>query len=144
MSRSGYCDDWGGGQDEGWRMIRWRGAVESAIRGRRGQALLRELLTALDAMPEKRLTANALERPDGEVCALGAVGKARGIDMSKLDPEESDGVASAFGIAGALAREIAYQNDEGGWGSETPERRWVRMRRWVVRNIRNGEMEASE
>jgi hypothetical protein len=37
MSRSGYSDDL-----ENWSLIRWRGAVASAIRGRRGQAFLRE------------------------------------------------------------------------------------------------------
>ena len=45
MSRSGYSDD-----DEDGRLAMWRGAVQSAIRGKRGQAALRELLTALDAM----------------------------------------------------------------------------------------------
>jgi hypothetical protein len=46
MSRSGYSDD-----HSEWDLIRWRGAVASAIRGKRGQAFLRELLVALDAMP---------------------------------------------------------------------------------------------
>ena len=35
MSRSGYSD----GLDE-WAMIRWRGAVKSAIRGARGRAII--------------------------------------------------------------------------------------------------------
>lgn len=56
MSRSGYVDD----MCDEWAMIRYRGAVKSAIRGKRGQAFLREMLAALDAMPEKRLTAGAL------------------------------------------------------------------------------------
>jgi hypothetical protein len=46
MSRSGYdesCDD-------NWGLICWRGAVASALRGRRGQAFLRELVDALDAV----------------------------------------------------------------------------------------------
>ena len=55
MSGSGYNDDC-----DGWALIRWRGAVASAIRGRRGQAFLRDLLAALDAMPDKRLVADAL------------------------------------------------------------------------------------
>ncbi|KGC50992.1 hypothetical protein DO66_5867 [Burkholderia pseudomallei] len=36
MSRSGYSDDCGG-----WSLIRWRGAVNSAIKGARGQKFLR-------------------------------------------------------------------------------------------------------
>lgn len=55
MSRSGYAD-W---CDDNWAMIRWRGAVASAVRGKRGQAFLRELATTLDAMPEKRLIGGA-------------------------------------------------------------------------------------
>jgi hypothetical protein len=43
-----------------WSHIRWRGAVASAIRGGRGQAFLREMLAAMDAMPVKRLVANEL------------------------------------------------------------------------------------
>ncbi len=63
MSRSGYSDDL-----DSWALIRWRGQVASAIRGRRGQAVLRDLLAALDAMPEKALVASELETPQGEVC----------------------------------------------------------------------------
>ena len=33
MSRSGYTDEC-----DGWELVRWRGAVNSAIRGKRGQA----------------------------------------------------------------------------------------------------------
>ena len=130
MSRAGYNDDGGG-----WDLIRWRGAVTSAMRGKRGQAFLRELLTALDALPEKRLIQQELEL-GGEVCALGAVGRARGIDMKNIDPEEYDDVAATFGIPQALAREIEYENDEGTWKPETPEQRFERIRAWVVSNIR--------
>ncbi len=126
MSRSGYSDD----LDDNWQLIKWRGQVASAIRGKRGQACLREMLAALDAMPEKALIAHELELA-GDVCALGALGKARGLDMAKLDPEEPDDVAAAFNIASPLAREIVYENDEGPYG-ETAEQRWKRMREWVA------------
>ena len=46
MSRSGYTDD----MEDMWQHICWRGAVASAIRGRRGQAFLREMLAAMDAI----------------------------------------------------------------------------------------------
>jgi hypothetical protein len=45
MSRSGYSDDCSGRE-----LVLWRGAVASALRGRRGQAFLRELVDALDAV----------------------------------------------------------------------------------------------
>ena len=107
MSRSGYTDE-----DDIWAMIRWRGAVKSAIRGKRGQQALRDLLAALDALPEKRLAADALVSDDGEMCALGALGKARGMEMESIDPEDRESVARAFGISEALAAEIMYLNDE--------------------------------
>lgn len=131
MSRSGYSDD-----IDNWRLIKWRGQVASAIRGRRGQSLLRDMLAALDAMPEKKLIESELQTTDGDVCALGAAGKARGVDMSTLDPEEPRMVAAAFDIAHQLAAEIAYMNDEVTYYTETPEQRWTRMREWVAAQIR--------
>lgn len=121
MSRSGYTDD----MDDTWAHIRWRGAVSSAIRGARGQALLRELIQALDAMPEKRLYPNSFAKPDGEFCALGVVGHARGTKMDDLGDDE-DGcdtrlVGDRFGISRALAAEIMYLNDE----YAADEHKWI-------------------
>lgn len=132
MSRSGYSDDC-----DGWDLIRWRGAVASAIRSARGQAFLKEMLAALDDLPEKKLIAHELEAK-GQVCAIGAVGAKRGIDMSKLNPENREGVATAFGISPALAAEIVFMNDEDGWyyGQEKPEARFSRMRQWVTSQIK--------
>lgn len=159
MSRSGYSDDC-----DGWALIRWRGAVNSAINGARGQKMLRDLRDALDAMPVKELVANDLENSEG-VCALGALGRMRGIDMTKLDPEDAAGVAEAFDIAYALAKEIVFENDEYGddyeyvtvkvvgplrpgypdYGVRNPTvcfpnpkanaARWQRMRHWVEIHI---------
>lgn len=109
MSRSGYSDDC----DDNWALIRWRGAVASSIRGKRGQAALRELVQALDALPEKRLAADSLVNADGEFCTLGALGRARGMDMAPIDPEDREAVARAFGLPEALAAEVMYLNDEG-------------------------------
>jgi len=133
MSRSGYYDDC-----ESWSLICYRGQVASAIRGKRGQLFLLEMLAALDALPEKKLVASELEAQDGAVCAIGAVGRRRGVDMGKIDPEDSATVAGTFGIADQLAREIVYMNDEV-YYSETDEERFARMRRWVVSNIHDFE-----
>jgi hypothetical protein len=46
------------GDIDQWASIRWRGAVKSAASGSRGQAFFRDLITALDAMPEKTLIAD--------------------------------------------------------------------------------------
>ena len=133
MSRSGYSDDC----EEQWQFALWRGTVQSAIRGKRGQRLLTELAVAMDAMPIKELIADELVR-DGAYCALGVVGKARGVDMAEIDPEEAEQVSKAFDIATPLAQEIAYINDEGVSycdKPETPEHRWQRVRKWVAEQI---------
>lgn len=127
MSRSGYNDYF---NDEIWQMICWRGAVKSAIRGRRGQAFLVEMLHALDSLPEKRLVSGDLQDAHGAVCAIGAVGVSRGMAVSKLDPEDYSSVAAEFNISEALTREIVFENDEVS-SRETPEQRFERMRQWV-------------
>lgn len=137
MSRSGMTDD----VDNDWHQIMWRGAVASSIRGKRGQAFLFEMLEALDAMPEKRLISRDLCAPAfvppqcGGVCAIGSVGVKRGVEMTALDPDDYDRIASTFGVASPLVQEIEWMNDEGAW-IETPEQRWIRMREWVVQNLK--------
>ncbi len=142
MSRSGYSDDL-----DLLDLGRWRGQVNSAIRGKRGQAFLRDLLAALDAMPEKRLVKQEFEA-DSEVCTLGCIARQRGIDMSKFDPEDEsvgEEIGAALGIAHQLAREIMWENDEFyTWDpargrirddASEPERRWKYMREWVAKQI---------
>lgn len=127
MGRSGYSDDCE-------NVAMWRGQVASAIRGKRGQIFFRELVAGLDALPEKRLIRDEIEA-DGEVCALGAVAKKRGLAFDALDTEDFDGLGKAFDIAHQLAQEVMYENDEGHW-KETPEERWSRVRRWAVSQIK--------
>ena len=136
MSRSGYSED----LDE-WALIRWRGAVKKALRGKRGQAFLREMLAAMDAIPDKALISGELIDAEGSCCAMGAVCKARGMDVSNLDYEASEDVGGALGISRAMAAEVSYENDECGpphWnkpGGETPQERFDRMRNWIVSKI---------
>ena len=134
MSRSCYVED----IDNDWSAICWRGAVASSIRGARGQAFLRELLVGLDAMPVKELIREYLVNESGEVCAIGVVGRARGLDMLSVDQDDPQAVGSFFGIAGSLAAEIEYINDDW-WLPETTEERWKRVRKWVVENIKTEE-----
>lgn len=129
MGRSGYTESC-----EGWELIRWRGAVTSAIRGKRGQKFLAKLLAALDAMPEKRLIEEELEQ-DGEVCALGCIGKAAGLDLSTFDPEEHERLGLAFDISPKLIQEIEYINDESGGWPATPEKRFEDVRKWVLSQL---------
>lgn len=137
MSRSGYSDDCE-------NLNLYRASVDRAVRGKRGQAFLREMAAALDAMPVKELITDRVVE-DGSVCAIGSVALARGIDVSTLDVHNGTRVAARFGIAPALACEIAYANDEcgdyrhrdtdGRYREETPAERWTRMREWVARYL---------
>lgn len=152
MSRSGYCDC---DCDEANANL-YRANTDRAFAGKRGQAFLKEMLAAMDAMPEKRLIAYGFEVTEdldyranenvGDVCALGTVSKARGINMSDLNPliEDDDGrvgeiAGKRLNIAECMAREIMYWNDEAFGRRETPEERFVRMRKWIEKQIRKEE-----
>jgi len=160
VSRHGYSDEL-----DQWDLIKWRGQVASAIRGKRGQRLLIDLVKALDAMPVKELITNKLVTVEGEVCALGAVGKFRGTEMPMLDQNgdeyedddfDSYEMADLFDVAHQLAAEVMWQNDEGGRGHygivngkptyspETPQERWARIRAWAVRHIQPIPVETQE
>lgn len=131
MSRSGYTDG-GDPLDLG----RWRAIIASATRGKRGQSFFRELLTALDAMTEKKLVHGELQDDSGCVCTLGAGAAAKGVDPNTLDTYDYPKLGETFDIAHQLAQEVMYENDEGSWGNENPERRWERMREWVSQQIK--------
>ena len=89
-----------------------RGRVTNATRGKRGQAMLRDLLAALDAMPEKVLIAHELVA-DGQVCAIGSLGRVMGIDMATMEVGDYDAIAKALDVAAPLVQEIERANDEG-------------------------------
>jgi hypothetical protein len=132
MSRHGYCDD---GDDEYGRANLWRGTVIRSIKGKRGQAFLRELAEALDAMPVKALIKEELVAADGAVCTIGAVAIARKMDVTEIDVENGEAVGEAFNISAPMAREIEWWNDDAGPDNETSAERWTRMRKWVDSQI---------
>lgn len=127
MSRSGYSED-------GDHLNLYRGSVQRAIDGKRGQAFLAEMAAALDAMEVKELIAEEIVADDGQVCAIGAVARARRLDVAGLDVEDGEAVGKAFGIARSMACEIAYENEETDY-AESPAERWGRMRRWVQEHL---------
>lgn len=152
MSRSGYCDD----NDDPLAFGRWRQAVTRALKGKRGQALLRELAQALDEMDDKRLYVGSFATPTGEFCTLGVLGAKRGTKMDDLgDGDDCDPatVGQRFGVAPAMAAEIMYMNDECAvdewkWvdvehcrpvlvrNDNHAAERWQRMRAWVGENLK--------
>lgn len=145
MSRHGFIDCFDYDEDTNLAIGRWQGRVASAIRGKRGQAFLRDMVAALDAMQVKELHPHNVS--GSCVCAMGAVGAYRGVDLSKAQDELDDEcgdhewateyTGGMLDIAAALAREIAYENDEGAWSGETPAQRWARMRVWASRRVAN-------
>lgn len=133
MSRHGYSEDC----DDDLALGRWRGQVASAIRGKRGQTFLKELVQALEAMPEKKLIPHELVEK-GQVCALGAVGVARGMDMEGVEPSDHEYLGKKFGIASQLVQEIEYINDED--CSSDPEERWRQMLGWAKKQLKPEEV----
>ena len=139
MTRLYYDDD-----SEPWQENLYAGALRSAIRGKRGQQLLRDLIAGLDALPSPELTAGALENEStGGCCALGAVRRLRGADAVPLsfDPIEEDvtpdDLAEPFNIATILAwaivqvnEDIDNKNDE-----RSRRRRWQRVKDWAVKHL---------
>lgn len=129
MSRHGYSDNCE-------NLAMWRGVIASAARGKRGQTFFRALLEALDGMAEKRLVVGELQDSEGSVCALGCLGKARGVDVGSVDTEDWDRLGELFDIAPQLAQEVMYVNDEDFRGRHSPEERWRVVRAWAARQIR--------
>ena len=178
MSRSGYTDYDDCDEDAEKNHEAWRKTVSESFKSKEGQTFLKEMLAAFDALPQKRLIANVLQDAewnedgdklvpvkDGDVCAFGAVGRMRGVEMPAelgLDDDDYDDepyaeVQSLFGTDEHLTREIMYQNDEcdrgrrvpipnvrrdnwDSWGydilDETPEERFIRMHKWIATRIK--------
>lgn len=141
MSRHGLQDD----IDDNWQLIKYRGQVESAIRGKSGQKFLKELVRALDALPEQKLVSETLQTHDGAVCSFGAVARLRGIDVSKFTPGPDDDpedfnddmpheLSGIFDIAHQLVSEIIWENDEQ-CSHKSDHHRWVWMRKWADSRI---------
>jgi len=131
VSRSGYVEP-----SDNWQFRIAQAIVSNAIKSDSGQVFLRELRTALEVMPQKQLITGKIENENGEVCAIGAVAKMRGMnDVAKnIDPENRKLVAETFGLPEELAAEIVYLNDEA-LEDVTTTMRWMFMYSWVVSQI---------
>lgn len=108
-----------------------RSKINRALKSKRGQAFLVELAAQMDYMPNRALINSALIEESGGYCAIGVVSKSRNLDVSKIDPYDPKSVGIALKINHMIVAEIAYINDEGVSFEETPQQRWVRVRKWV-------------
>lgn len=154
--RIGYSDE----EDYPGQFGLWQGNCQRSLKGRAGQAALRELEAALLALPSKRLIAESLVDAHGEVCAIGALAEFKGeitdnmIGQGECDMEE---VGVELGMPRLVAWKVVEMNDlqfagtslvikEGPyrWYSEqpfeyvpiTPEQRYKRMLAWVREQLR--------
>lgn len=126
----------------------WQANCRRSLKGRKGQIALQELETALLALPEKRLIANALQNEDGDVCAIGAVCRLRNY-TPKADPEEEmEAVGMEIGMPELVAWKVVEKNDvdlerhyvNGKMVEYTPEERYERMLAWVRRMLGKAEV----
>lgn len=161
--RISYSDD----EERPGQFALWDANCERSLRGKRGQQALRDLEAALLALPDKRLIADAVHDETGGVCALGAYGRHKGIDLSKF-PNDYD--SDEIGIAGGMPRLVAWTivalNDieldgyylymegprpmqtlyggyyGGGWSERrryTPEERYERVLAWIRERLKPAE-----
>lgn len=116
--RINYSDD----EDFAGQFFLWQSNCDRSLRGKRGQASLRELESALLAMTEKRLVSGEFVTPHGEACALGAMAVQRkmveGLSReaaiaacAEMDQDESQQHGEALGCPRLVAWKVVEQND---------------------------------
>lgn len=93
----------------------WQGNCRRSLRGKAGQAALRELEAALLALPDKRLIAGKLIDAEGGVCSIGALAKYKGRDLLNEphvgpdDEFEGDGEMEEIGMELGMPRLVAWK-----------------------------------
>ncbi len=113
----------------------WQANCERSMRGRKGQAELKELRVALLALPEKRLIHELLQDEEGGVCAIGAYAKHRGVDLTNFDVDSNtDDAGIAGGMPPLVAWKVVEMNDLQ-FDHITPEQRYDKMLAWVESKI---------
>lgn len=129
----------------------WPARVEQVVNGKRGQKMLRELTYALLALPERRLIAGAIAKPNGEVCTVGALAKYKDVDLNRGyerfnratlqyetfegegwqgDEHETATLGAELGLTWTLAWQLGYMNDV-----EMPDREWHVPTKWVTFDV---------
>ena len=139
--RINYCDD----EDRPGQFALWDANCQRSLRGRAGQAALRDLEAALLALPQKRLIRGLLVSDDGaDVCAVGAYARYKGEDIAKHVPYASDDVAIACGMPRLVAWKVVALNDfeiddhyvTGQRVTYTPEERYIKVLAWVREQLK--------
>lgn len=147
MSRTDAFD---GDVDEKFPAHLWDSWYSRSLKGKRGQKNLRDFIAALDAMPEKRLIADAevekhpvddeREYEVAGVCAVACFAASRGEDPRWFGGEEDSDIFTTAelgknaGLSWTMAWEMARANDDV-FSDSTPEERWQKMRDWAVARL---------
>ena len=135
MSRINYTED----EDFPGQFELWQANCDRSLKGRKGQRELQVLREALLALPVKHLAHGVLETADGEMCAIGAYAKHKGLDLSHFDPDyASDEVGKAVGMPPLVAWKVVEMNDEWFGHEFTPEQRYKKMLAWVESLLTEG------
>ncbi len=125
--RISYTED----EEFGGQFELWQANCMRSLKGKVGQRELRELRAALLALPEKRLVCGLLESADGEMCAIAAYGKHKGVDLSEFDLDyDNDKVGIAGGMPSLVAWKVVEMNDVE-FSHVSREGRYERMLAWV-------------
>lgn len=132
MSRINYSEE----EDYPGQFDLWQANCDRSLKGKSGQEELLVLRDALLAMPDKRLIHGSLVAEDGEVCAIGAYAKHKGLDLQKFDPEdETDAVGIEAGMPKLVAWKVVEMNDIELDSRISPENRYAKMLQWVENEL---------
>lgn len=128
----------------------WQANCERSLKGKKGQASLRDLEAALLALPSPRLIAGELQNKAGEVCAIGALAKFKGHECpivaygldefgdTEIDPIDVESatidLAKTLGVPRMVAIAVAAENDAA-WVKLDSEQRYQRVLAWVRQEI---------
>lgn len=118
MSRINYSED----ETYPGQFNIWQANCRRSLQGRKGQKALLELEAALVAMPDKRLYAEVLVEPTGELCAIGALMVERKVAdglsrdeavavCADVDPDDTEGAAIRAGFPHLVAWKVFEMND---------------------------------
>lgn len=128
MSRISYSEN----EDYPGQFDLWQANCLRSLRGRQGQEELRALREALLSLPDKRLIHGVLVDEEGDVCAVGAYARHKGLDLQTFDPEDAtDEVGIAAGMPNLVAWKVVEMNDLNLDSRVTPEQRYTKMLEWI-------------
>lgn len=129
--RIGYSDE----EEFSGQFFLWQANCERSLAGKAGRQALTDLRDELLRMNVKRLIGNDLA-VDGEVCAVGALLKARGVPQDRLESfddlyQTTDDIAVREGRVPKLVAWKLVELNDMDLVSCTPEERYAKVLAWV-------------